>query len=162
MTDGPTTRPADSAVMNALATATATATGVATLRLGVHLLVAGSIGIVSLFTALAWPFAIAVGAMVGAADAKRQRGEHEARSEQLGRELLIVLGVLGMLFFGAIVGGLIAFAVVALAAFSERAAAQYSRTDRGVARILVFVVPIAMWLFVFPLLGVNVDIRIGG
>ena len=29
------------------------------------------------------------------------------------------------------------------------------------ARILLFVVPIVMWLIVFPLLGLNVDIRIG-
>jgi hypothetical protein len=29
-----------------------------------------------------------------------------------------------------------------------------------VARILI--VPIAMWLFLFPLLGMDVDIRIGG
>jgi hypothetical protein len=36
------------------------------------------------------------------------------------------------------------------------------RRSRGVARILLFIVPIAMWLFVFPLLGMDVDIRIGG
>ena len=52
--------------------------------------------------------------------------------------------------------------VVVLAVFSERAAAFASPTDRGVARILLFIVPVAMWLFVFPLLGVDVDIRIGG
>jgi hypothetical protein len=67
-----------------------------------------------------------------------------------------------MLFFGAIIGGLIAIVVVALASFSERVAAEASPTDRGVARILLFFVPIVMWLVVFPLIGLNVDIRIGG
>lgn len=65
-------------------------------------------------------------------------------------------------FFGAIVGGIIAIAVVILAAFSERAAALASATDRGVARILLFIVPILMWFVVFPLIGMDVDIRIGG
>ena len=137
-------------------------TAAAPLRIGVHLLVGVSVGLISPFTALAWPFAMAVGAMLGAADAKRMRGEPEYRGERWSRELLILLGVLGMLFFGAIIGGIVAIAVVALVAFSEKAAAHASVTDRGVARILVFIVPIAMWLIVFPLLGVNVDIRIGG
>lgn len=128
------------------------------LRLGVHLLVGASIGIVSLFTALAWPFAVLVGMLLGSGDARRLRGER-ARPDT---SALVLLGVLAMLFFGALVGGLIAFGVVALAAFSERAAAHASPTDRGVARILVFMIPIVMWLVVFPLLGVNVDIRIGG
>ncbi len=67
-----------------------------------------------------------------------------------------------MLFFGAIIGGLIAIVVVVLASFSEKAAAYASPTDRGVARILLFIVPIVMWFIVFPLLGFNVDVRIGG
>lgn len=137
-------------------------TAAAPLRIGVHLLVAASVGLISPFTALAWPFAMAVGAMSGAADAKRQRGEPEYRGERWSRELLMLIGVLGMLFFGALIGGLIAIPVLALAAFSERAAAHASPTDRGVARIILFIVPIAMWLFVFPLLGMDVDIRIGG
>jgi hypothetical protein len=74
----------------------------------------------------------------------------------------LMLGVLGMVFFGAIIGGLIAIVVVALTVFSEKAAAHASPTDRGVARILLFILPVAMWLFVFPLLGMDVDIRIGG
>ena len=162
MTDAGAAWPADSAPMDVRAPATEISARFAPLRVGVHLLVAVSIGIVSPFTALAWPFAMAVGAMIGAADAKRQRGEPEYRGERFGRELLILIGILGMLFFGAIVGGIVAFAVVALTAFSERTAAHAAPTDRGVARIIVFIVPIAMWLIVFPLLGVNVDIRIGG
>lgn len=131
----------------------------APLRLGVHILVAVSIGIISPFTALAWPFALVVGVLLGSADAKRQRGERDR--DWLAREFLVVLGVLAMLFFGAIIGGVIAIAVVALASFSEKAAAHASPTDRGVARILVFMIPVVMWLFVFPLIGMDVDIRIG-
>lgn len=131
----------------------------APLRLGVHLLVGLSIGIISPFTALAWPFALAVGILLGSADAKRQRGERDR--DRLGRELLVVFGVLAMLIFGAIVGGVIAFAVVALASFSEKAAAHASPTDRGVARILIAMIPLVLWMFVFPLIGMDVDIRFG-
>jgi hypothetical protein len=132
------------------------------LRVAVHALVAVSIGIVSPFTGLAWPFALGVGMVLGSADARQLRGEARGLAGGSDRALLVALGILGMLFFGAIVGGLIAIVVVVLAVFSERAAAFASPTDRGVARILLFIVPLAMWLFVFPLLGVDVDIRIGG
>ncbi len=134
----------------------------APLRWGVHLLVAASIGIVSPFTGFAWPFAIAVGMAMGSADARRLRGQPDGVGDGLLRGLAIVFGVLGMLFFGAIIGGLIAIVVVVLAVFSEKAAAYASPTDRGVARILLFIVPIVMWFIVFPLLGVNVNVRIGG
>ena len=132
------------------------------LRVAVHALVAVSIGIVSPFTGLAWPFALGVGMVLGSSDARQMRGEARGLAGGSDRALLVALGILGMLFFGAIVGGLIAIVVTALAVFSERAAAFASPTDRGVARILLFIVPVAMWLFVFPLLGVDVDIRIGG
>ncbi|HSK93186.1 MAG TPA: hypothetical protein VLA76_03910 [Candidatus Angelobacter sp.] len=134
----------------------------APLRLAVHLLVAGSAAVISPFTALAWPFALLVGVLIGSADAKRMRGEPDSTGDAVARGFLAAIGVLAMLFFGAIVGGLIAIAVVALAAFSEKAAAHASPTDRGVARILLFMVPIVAWLIVFPLLGLDVDIRIGG
>ena len=134
----------------------------APLRWGVHLLVATSIGIVSPFTALAWPFAIVVGMAMGSASARRLRGQPDVAGDGLIRGLAIVFGVLGMLFFGVIIGGLVAIVVVILASFSEKAAAYASPTDRGVARILLFMVPIIMWFIVFPLLGVNVNVRIGG
>ena len=134
----------------------------APLRVGVHALVAASIGIVSPFTALAWPFALMVGMVLGSGDARRLRGEPRDFGGEALTSLVLMIGVLGMIFFGAIIGGLIAIPVVALTVFSERAAAHASPMDRGVARILLFIVPIAMWLIVFPLLGMDVDIRIGG
>lgn len=143
-------------------TAAQEVTPFAPLRVAVHALAAISVGLVSPFTALAWPFALGVGMILGSADARQLRGEARGLRGGSDRALLVAFGILGMLFFGAIVGGLIAIVVVALAVFSERAAALASPTDRGVARILLFIVPLAMWLFVFPLLGVEVDIRIGG
>jgi hypothetical protein len=130
------------------------------LRSGVHALIGVTIGIVSPFTALAWPFALLVGMIIGSADARRQRDERDTGAEMVARGLLAGLGVLGMLFFGVIIGGLIAIIVVVLAVFSERVAAQASPTDRGVARILLFVIPIVMWFVFFPLLGVGVDVNI--
>ena len=138
-----------------------TLTAYAPLRLGVHLLVAFSIGVVSPFTGLAWPFAILVGVTIGSADARRLRGDAEGWGDSFSRAILVAAGILAMLFFGAIIGGLIAIAVVALASFSERAAAHATPTDRGVARILLFIVPIVMWFVLLPLLGMDVDIRIG-
>ena len=90
------------------------------------------------------------------------RGEAAAPGQGFFTGLAVILGTVGMLFFGAIIGGLIAILVVVLAVFSERAAAHASPTDRGVARIILFVVPVVMWFVVFPLLGFNVDVRIGG
>ncbi len=137
------------------------AVGATPLRLPVHLLVAVAVGIVAPFTALAWPFALLTGMLLGSEDASRMRGERSGAAGAVATGILGAFGILAMLFFGAIIGGLIAIAVVALAAFSERAAAFASPVDRGVARILLFVVPIVMWFVVFPLLGLNVDVRIG-
>ena len=155
----PTPRPSYRGAMTTMSPMTATHPP---LRIGVHLLAAFAIGVASPFTGLAWPFAILVGMTLGSADARRLRGEPENFGDSSSRSILVAVGVLAMLFFGAIIGGLIGIAVVALASFSERAAAHASPTDRGVARILMFLVPVVMWFVLFPLLGVNVDIRIGG
>jgi hypothetical protein len=133
----------------------------APLRIGVHALVGVAISVVAPFTALAWPFAMLVGVIGGPSSARTLRERTDA-GQSLSMALLMAVGVLGMLFFGAIIGGIVAIIVVVLTHFSETAAALASPTDRGVARIIVFLVPIVMWLVVFPLLGVQVDIRIGG
>jgi hypothetical protein len=134
----------------------------APLRIWVHLLVAATIGIISPFTGFAWPFALLVGMILGADSARRIRGERTSAGDAIAIGLFAALGILGMLFFGAIVGGLIAIPVSILASFSEKVAAEAPSIDRGVARILLFVVPIVMWLVVFPLLGLEVNLSIGG
>ena len=133
----------------------------APLRYGVHLIIALAIAVVSPFTALAWPFAIGVGMVLGSGQARRERGETSGRGDDLATAFIAAIGVIAMLFFGAIIGGIIAIVVVVLAAFSERAAAHASPIDRGVARILVFLVPAVAWLVLFPLLGFTVDISFG-
>lgn len=133
----------------------------APLRLGVHLLIAASVGLVSPFTGLAWPFALLVGMLLGSTDVRQLRGERIGFADTVATAILAAAGIGAMLVFGAIVGGLVAIVVVVLASFSERAAAHASATDRGVARIVLFIVPLAMWLILFPLIGMELDIRIG-
>jgi hypothetical protein len=140
---------------------TASTVAVAPLRLGVHALIAVAIGVVSPFTGLAWPVALLIGMVIGSADAAHMRGERQSRADQVAMAFIVAVLVLVMLVLGAILGGLIALLVVGLTVFSEKAAAFVSPTDRGVARILLFLVPVLMWLVVFPLIGMNVDIRIG-
>lgn len=134
----------------------------ASLRIGVHLLIALAIAVVSPLTALAWPFAIGVGMLLGSSQASRLRDEPSSLGDDVATGVLAAIGVLAMLFFGALIGGIIAILVVVLASFSERAAALASPVDRGVARIVLFLVPAVAWLVVLPLLGFNVDIRLGG
>jgi len=140
----------------------APAAAYAPLRIWVHALIGVAVGMISPFTALAWPFALLLGMSFGTSSARRERGERSDFAMSLLTALAMAVGILGMLFFGAIIGGLIAIPIVILAAFSESAAAHASPVDRGVARILVFVIPIAMWFIVFPLLGMNVNVKIGG
>ena len=142
--------------------ATSSTRATPSLRYGVHLLVALAITLVSPFTGLAWPFAILVGMLLGGSEARRIRGEHVTLGDSLAAAPLMALGVVAMLFLGALIGGVIAFAIVALTSFSEQVAALASPTDRGVARILLFVVPLAAWLVAGPLLGLQFDVRIGG
>jgi ABC-type phosphate/phosphonate transport system permease subunit len=155
---------ATAAQSGAMNTPTAPMTSIqssARLRIWVHLLIATTAGIVSPFTGFAWPFALLVGMILGADGARRMRGERTPLGDTVAIAFVAALGILGMLFFGAIIGGLIAIPIAILASFNEKVAAETSSIDRGVARILLFVVPIVMWLVVFPLLGLNVDISIG-
>jgi hypothetical protein len=130
------------------------------LKLATHVVAGIAIGLVAPFTVLAWPFAILVGIVIGKADTARLRGEPRGAGSAVIQVLAVTGGVLAMLFFGAILGGLLAFVVVALAAFSERAAAHASPTDRIVARILLFVVPVFVWLALIAL-GFSFELHIG-
>ena len=65
-----------------------------------------------------------------------------------------------MFFFGAIIGGLIALPIVALAALSERAAADADPTDRIVARLVILILPVLAYVALLAL-GVNINIRFG-
>lgn len=148
--------------MHTSAVSTSPTTGFEPLRLGVHALAAVAIGLVAPFTALAWPFALLVGIALGVTETRRMRGAYESLADGVLTGIAVILGILGMILFGVIIGGFVAILVVVLAIFSERAAAYASPIDRGIARILLVAIPVAMWLFVFPLIGLDVHVRIGG
>lgn len=118
-----------------------------------------AIGLVAMVTVFAWPFAILTGMVIGSADVDRMQGRPQ-RGTAL-RVLAVTGGVLAMLFFGAIIGGLFSFLIVALAAFAERVAANTTPTDKGIARILLFLVSIGTWFLLFYVLRLNVNINIG-
>jgi hypothetical protein len=132
------------------------------LRLSRHLIVAAAIGLVAPFTGLAWPFAILTGMVIGRSEIDRQRGIPASTTTRVAQILAVTGGVLAMLLFGAIVGGLIAFVIVALAAFSERLAAGASPTDRTLARILVAVVAAVGYVVLALVLNLRVEFRFGG
>jgi hypothetical protein len=150
----------------AAGTAPGGATGVATpdrLNVAYHLVIGVAIGLVSLFTLLAWPFAVLTGMVIGKADSNRRLGRRQGASAI--QILAVTGGVLGMLFFGALIGGLIAFIVVALAAFSERVAENTSPVDQTMARIivaLVAVVTYAVGWFGLAAVGFQLQLNFGG
>jgi len=123
-----------------------------------HVVIGVAIGLVSLITALAWPFAILTGAIIGQSEVDRMLGRP---SRRLVRVLAVTGGVLAMLFFGAFFGGLLAFMVVALMAYSERISARANNTDRQMARLVTVLVAVVTWLVAVLILKPNINISIG-
>jgi hypothetical protein len=130
------------------------------LRISSHVLIGLAIALVAPFTGNAWPFAILTGIVIGRAEADRARGIAAGRSVRLVQFLAVTAGVLLMLIYGAILGGLISFVVAALAAFSERVAGDATQNDRVVARIALVVAAVIGYLILLAI-GVRVDIRLG-
>ena len=136
-------------------------TGEAPLSISRHVVLGAAAALVSLFTVFAWPFALVTGMVIGRAEADRARGIRVSTGTRLVQFLAVTGGVLAMLFFGALVGGLFAFLIVALAALSERIAATASETDRTIARIILLLVPAAVWVLGVALNVVTVTIKLG-
>lgn len=130
------------------------------INVGYHAAIGVAIGVISLFTVFAWPFAILTGMVIGQADVERKQGR-PPRARVL-RVLAVTGGVLAMLFFGALLGGLIAFFIMALAASSERVAGNLSPTDRTTARIVVFGGAVATWVVLALVFRLNVHLSLGG
>jgi hypothetical protein len=128
-------------------------------RLAYHAILGVAIGLVSIVTAFAWPFAILTGLVIGSADVDRMQGRPSRG--RVVRVLAVTGGVLAMLFFGAVIGGLLSFVIVALAAFSERVAGNTTPTDRIMARIVLLLVATGTWIVLFFVLKVNINIHIG-
>ena len=130
------------------------------LNLVYHLIIGVAAGIVAPLTIWAWIPALLTGMVIGGSDVDRINGRPQRSAAT--RILAVTGGVIVMLFVGAIVGGIIASVIVALAAFNDRIAAKTTATDQGIARILLFVVTVAIWFLVFFVLKLNVNINIGG
>ncbi len=123
---------------------------------------AAAVILVAPFTGLAWPFAILTGMVIGKSEVDRRLGIRPSTTARAVQILAVTGGVLAMMLFGAIIGGLIAFLIVALAAYSERLAADASPSDRTLARILLAVAAVAGYVVLAVVLGLRVDLRIGG
>jgi hypothetical protein len=125
-----------------------------------HLVIGFAIGVVALFTGLAWPFAILTGMVIGKASSDRRLGRRP--SAGVLQLLAVTGGVLGMLLFGALIGGLIAFLIVGLVAFSERVAEQTSSIDQTMARIIIALVGAVVWFALWMVLGLQINLSFGG
>ena len=144
--------------MNAPAVAPSAQTG--TFKLYRHVVIGLAVALIAPFTGLAWPFAILLGIVIGQDDVDRRRHVARSTATKVLRVLAVTGGVLAMMFFGAIIGGVIAFLIVALAAISERAAADAEPVDRIVARLILIVLPIIAYVALIAA-GVNISIRFG-
>src|SRR5262245_57820057 len=129
-------------------------------RLYRHVIIGLAIAVIAPFTALAWPFAILLGIVIGRDDVDRKAGIRHSAADTIVSVLALTGGILATIFFGAFFGAIIAIPIVVLAAFSERAAADGQPADRGIARIVLFLMPILAYV-VLVAIGANINIRVG-
>lgn len=111
-----------------------------------QLLVALGCAAVTPFTALAWPFALATGFVVGRVLLVRARGTPPSGPARIAAGALVAVGFVGMMVFGIAIGGLVAFLIVALAAESEKRAGSGTPRQQVLARVLVVALPTLVWL----------------
>ena len=131
------------------------------LNLPYHVLIGIAMGVVAIFTAFAWVPAVLTGIVIGRAGVEQRQGIRARGAMQALRVLAVTGGVLAMLFLGAIIGGLIAFLIVALAAFNERVAENTSPTDQTMARIIIGLLTVVVWFAAIYVIGLNLNIRLG-
>lgn len=131
------------------------------LRLAHHLIIGLAVALIAPFTLFAWPLALLTGFVIGESDVERARGIRRSARVRAIRILAVTGGVLGAMILGALVGGIIAFLIMALAAFSERIAAGTAPDDHLISRLLVIVVAAAGWLVLFVVLGIHLTAHIG-
>ena len=129
------------------------------LNVAYHAVIGLAIGLVALITGFAWPFAILTGMVIGKANSDRRLGRAERSS--VVQLLAVTGGVLAMLLFGAVIGGLFAFMIVALAAYSERVAENTKPIDQTMARLLIAMIGAIVWFSVSALIGLNIKLSFG-
>lgn len=125
-----------------------------------HVIIGVAIGLVALLTGLAWPFAILTGMVIGKANSDRRLGR--AQRSTVFQLLAVTGGVLAMLLFGALIGGLIAFLIVGLAAFSERVAENTKPIDQTMARIMIALIGGLVWFAMWAILDLQINLSFGG
>jgi hypothetical protein len=125
-----------------------------------HLIIGFVIALIAPFTGLAWPFAILLGIVIGRDDVERRQGIKRSGASTILGILAVTGGVLATIFFGAIIGGVIALPIIVLAAFSERAAAEGTPVDRVMARLVLFLMPVLGYIVLIAI-GANINIRVG-
>lgn len=151
----------DSAATGATSPAMVQAPAVERINLIYHAIIGVAVGVTAAFTALAWPVAMVLGYIIGRDQVERMHGLRPRAALSILRALMVVIGVGAMLWLGAIFGGLIALIIVALVAFSERIAGNASATDQGIARILVLMLGVVVWIVLFMVLKPNINFSIG-
>ena len=129
------------------------------LNVAYHVVIGVAIGLVALITAFAWPFAILTGMVIGKANSDRRLGR--ASGSSAVQLLAVTGGVLAMLFFGALIGGLFAFLIVALAAYSERVAENTRPIDQTMARIMITLIGTITWFAVWAIVGLKINLSFG-
>ena len=151
----------DAATTGAPPPTVAQAPAVERINLVYHVIIGAAVGVTAVFTALAWPVAMVLGYVIGRDQVERMHGVKARAALSILRALMVVIGVGLMLWLGAILGGLIALIIVALVAFSERIAANASATDQGIARILVLMLGVVIWIVLFMVIKPNINVSIG-
>lgn len=137
----------------------ATAAPVERLNIPYHVVIGVAIGLVALITGFAWPFAILTGMVIGKSNSDRRLGR--AQRSSFVQLLAVTGGVFAMLLFGALIGGLFAFIIVALAAFSERVAENTRPIDQTMARILIALIGAVVWFAAWSFLGLKINLTFG-
>ena len=130
-------------------------------RLTHHVIIATAVGLIAPFTGLAWPFALLTGMVISRDERDRRAGTKAPVAARLIRLLAVTGGVLAMLFAGAILGGLVALAIVWLVLVSERMTADADPADRTIARLLLVIGAVAGFVVGAMLIDVNLSIEFG-
>jgi hypothetical protein len=144
------------------ASAAASAGAPERLNLAYHAIIGVAMGAVAVATVFAWIPAIPMGIIIGRAAVERAKGIRPRATTQVVRVLAVTGGVLAMLALGLVLGGIIAFIVASLAAFSERLAANAGPNDQTIARIFTTLLAAGTWFVVAILLDIRISFTIGG
>ena len=138
-----------------------TGTTQATFRLTYHVIIATAVALIAPLTGFAWVLAIPTGLVIAADDRDRRAGAPISARTRIVRVLAVTGGVFGMILAGAILGGFIAFGIVALTILSERFSADALESDRTIARLLLMIGAIVGFVVIGGLIDADFSIRFG-